>query len=56
MKHFIKAKDESGETVFVNLYLVGTIRETDAGYRLSMFGNFFYVDKDSEDIKAIAQI
>ena len=50
---FIKAKDEDGEMVFINLQMVSTIRETNNEYRLNLLGNIFLVDKDSIIIQSV---
>jgi hypothetical protein len=44
MKQFIKAKNEEGIEMYINLAHVSIIHKTDSGYILGLLGNKFVVD------------
>lgn len=53
MNKFIKAKDEQGEEMLINLNLVSVIRLKDNGYILSLLGSRFSVEGKSTEIERL---
>ena len=55
MYQFINSKNEEGDDVLVNLCLVARITEIESGYKLSMVGGSYYVDKDNHVVRSIIE-